>query len=273
LNIPWQNHRGKVVCDNDFEKKSFLGLPLAALTTQGYLQTLLQAARARTRPFVVGYLNAATVNMAFASADYARRLSRMDCLYADGQAVVWAARWLGVPIPERVNAGDFTAELMRALAAEGLKLALVGGRPAQGATPSEAERAAAIFRSWAPGLQLVYTHHGFFTAAEAPALAAALEAADPDLVLLGMGSPRQERWAQEWAAAGKPRAWWCVGALFEYYAGTRRRAPVWLRRAGLEWLFRLALEPARLWRRYIIGNPLFVFRVLRGKSAPGADGD
>lgn len=268
---------------NDTGKVSFLGLPLAAITTRQFLAGLQGEARARTAPFTVGYLNAATVNLAFANPEYARLLARMNCLYADGQAVVWGTRWLGSPIPERINAGDFTRELICEAAAAGLKLALVGGRPGAqcgtgvspviritGETPmpqlSEADRAAEIFKSWAPGLRVVFTHHGFFSETEAEVLRAQVEAADPDLVLLGMGSPRQERFALEWSARGRARVWWCVGALFEYYAGTRRRAPVWMRRAGLEWAFRLALEPARLWKRYIIGNPLFVWHVLTGKT-------
>lgn len=239
---------------------TFLGLPLAAVTVREYMAALLAAARERSHPFLAGYLNAATVNLAFERPDYAALLRCMDCLYADGQAVVWAARWLGTPIPERVNAGDFTREFMQAMAGEGRTLALVG------AAAGEAERAAEVFKAWAPDLRIVYTHHGFYGEHEVNAVREAIERADPDLVLLGMGSPRQERQALAWAAQGRPRAWWCVGALFEYYAGTRRRAPVWMRRTGLEWAFRLALEPGRLWRRYILGNPLFVGRVILNRS-------
>lgn len=245
----------------DIRKVSFLGLPLAALSVREYLAALLAAARERSHPFVAGYLNAATVNLAFERPEYAALLRRMDCLYADGQAVVWAARWLGTPIPERVNAGDFTREFAQAMAGEGRTLALVGG------APGEADRTAAVFTAWAPDLKIVYTHHGFYADHEAESVREGIERADPDLVLLGMGSPRQERQALAWAAQGRPRAWWCVGALFEYYAGTRRRAPVWMRRAGMEWAFRLALEPGRLWKRYIVGNPLFVIRVLTRRSA------
>jgi N-acetylglucosaminyldiphosphoundecaprenol N-acetyl-beta-D-mannosaminyltransferase len=227
----------------------------------------------RAEPFALTYLNAATVNLAFASVVQARRLKQMHCLYADGQAVVWGARWRKHPIAERVNAGDFTEAMVRAVARAGLKLALVGGRPpvpdkADG-RPGEAERTAALFKSWAPELNICLTHHGYFQDGEAPALARAIEQADPDLVLLGMGSPRQDQYALDWSKTGRPKVWWCVGALFEYYSGTRRRAPVWLRRAGLEWLFRLALEPARLWRRYLFGNPLFIWRVLRGLPPAG----
>lgn len=258
-----------------FPTQPFLGLSLAAVTTRDTMDLVLQAARERSAPLTAAYLNAATVNLAFENADYARLLARMSLLYADGMAVVWAARRLGRPIPERVNAGDFTREFMLQAARQGLRLALVGGRPARPGEGSasesgEAERAAALFRQWAPGLQIVLTHHGYLDdPAASAAAAAAIERADPDLVLLGMGSPRQEERALAWAAAGRPRAWWCVGALFEYYAGTRARAPIWMRRAGLEWVFRLALEPGRLWRRYLIGNPAFIFRVLRARPPAG----
>ena len=243
------------------------------MTTQAFLEKVLRAAGERARPVRVGYLNAAQVNLAFNDPRHARRLAGLDWLYADGQAVVWATRWLKAPIPERINAGDFTGELVRGLAVKGLKLALVGGHPPGIHPTSEADRIADRFRAWAPGLNIVYTHHGFLDEALGDQILEALEAADPDLVLLGMGAPRQERWAEVWAERGRPRVWWCVGALFEYYAGTRRRAPQWMRRAGLEWLFRLAMEPRRLFKRYVIGNPLFVWRVWRRQPPPALTSD
>ena len=78
-----------------------------------------------------------------------------------------------------------------------------------------------------------------------------------------MGAPIQEEFAMRIAATGAARAVWCVGAMFEYFGGARARAPVFLRNAGLEWLFRLVLEPRRLWRRYLIGNLVFLKRVFR----------
>jgi N-acetylglucosaminyldiphosphoundecaprenol N-acetyl-beta-D-mannosaminyltransferase len=252
---------------------SFFGFRLVAAPARPFLEFVIDSAAARDRARTVGYLNAAQVNLAFDDAEHCRRLAAMDHLYADGKAVVWAARWHGAALAERINAGDFTPELMRGLAGRGLKLALVGGRPGADDRPGEAERAADRYRLWAPGLQIVLCHHGYFDPSQAPRVAEAIEATDPDLVLLGMGAPRQERWAMEWAARGRPRAWWCVGALFEYDAGARLRAPVWMRRIGLEWLVRLALEPVRLWRRYLIGNPLFVARVLRGRPPAALRGD
>jgi N-acetylglucosaminyldiphosphoundecaprenol N-acetyl-beta-D-mannosaminyltransferase len=255
----------------------FLGLPLAGPTKIEFLQWVLDTAEKRDRTTTIGYLNAAQVNLAFADAGHCRRLAAMDCLYADGMAVVWGAERRGSNVPERVNAGDFTRELIEGLSPRELKLALVGGRPGEDGEPGEAERAAAVFRDWAPDLRIVYHHHGFFDDAEGEGIGLEIEAVDPDLVLVAMGAPRQETWALHWARQvrenGRPRVWWCVGALLEYYAGTRRRAPVWMRQAGLEWAARLVLEPGRLWRRYLIGNPLFVWRVLRGRPVSGAESE
>jgi N-acetylglucosaminyldiphosphoundecaprenol N-acetyl-beta-D-mannosaminyltransferase len=178
-----------------------LGFDLLAARTEEFLDAVLNIAAARERPLTIGYLNAAQVNLAFGDPDQARRLAALDWLYADGQAIVWATRWAAGRadgarkggLPERINAGDFTRELMEGLARRDLSVALVGGRP------GEAELAAERFRRWAPGLEIAFWHHGFFSEAEAPAVRERLEEADPDLVLLGMGAPRQERWALEWA--------------------------------------------------------------------------
>lgn len=245
-----------------------LGLRVARLNRAELVRRLLDAAATRARPLRVGYLNAAQVNLAFDDPTFAGLLQRTDLLYADGQSIVWAARLRGTaPLPERLSAGDFMRDFIHAAAQSGVRLALIGGRP------GEAELAAETFRTWAPQLRIVWTRDGYFEDAAGPAILDQLVQAEADCVLLGMGAPRQERWAHIWAETetGRPRVWWCVGALFEYFAGedARRRAPEWMRHSGLEWLFRLALEPGRLWRRYLLGNPAFVTRVLLNRK-PGS---
>jgi len=243
----------------------FLGLPLDLPTTAEFLDGLSAHHRAGGGAGPrIAYLNAHTTNLAFSDAAYRNALRRCTMVYADGMAVVWAARRLGLQAPERVNAADFIGDVARRAAAEGWRVALVGG------APGEAESAARRLGEEAPGFDPVYIHDGYYGEDEEDAVAAGLTAARPTLVLLGMGSPRQEvamlRFASTPGLEGC--AFWCVGALFEYCAGTRWRAPVWMRRAGLEWLVRLALEPGRLWRRYLVGNAAFVARVLLRRKAP-----
>ncbi len=275
----------------DPQTVSFLGLRLAAVTTAEFIALVIDAAKRRTKstsattsatsptPTTIGYLNAANVNLVYESAEAAEALSRLDVLYADGMAVVWAARRLGSPVPERVNAGDFSEDFFRACAANDVSVGLLGGYP------GDAKHFAHHLRDRIDGLNISFVHDGFFSADNADrasktdatgvetaeTVASDLESADPDVVLIGMGAPRQERLALEWSARGQkrgqPRVWWCVGALFEYDSGRRRRAPRWVRRIGMEWLVRLALEPARLWRRYLIGNPKFIWRATRGRPS------
>ncbi len=234
----------------------FFGQRLANCATADFIEWMIAETRERKSPRAVAYLNAATTNLCLDSPDFTDLLKRFDCLYADGMGVVWGTKRMGHPIPERISAADFIEPFLRRCATEKLKIGLIGG------ASGEADRFAAHFEKNIAGLNFVFKHHGFFTIGDEPALLAGLEKSDPDLVLLAMGSPRQERHAMDWSARGKPRIWWCVGGLFVYYAGVRSRAPVWLRKMGLEWLFRLALEPRRLWRRYLLGNPKFVWRVM-----------
>jgi N-acetylglucosaminyldiphosphoundecaprenol N-acetyl-beta-D-mannosaminyltransferase len=246
---------------DDAETTDLLGLPLARVTVAQFIEWTIARAAERRAPARIGYLNAAQVNLAFDSPDFAATLRRFDLLYADGQAVVWASRLRGPGAPERVNAGDFTREFFQACARAGLSVALVGGYP------GDADRFAERYERETEGFKFRLKEHGFFKPEEAESVHERIEAADPDIALIAMGAPRQERIALEWSERGRPRVWWCVGALFEYDSGRRRRAPKWIRRVGLEWLFRLAMEPGRLWRRYLIGNPKFVWRVVRGRAA------
>jgi exopolysaccharide biosynthesis WecB/TagA/CpsF family protein len=207
-------------------------------------------------PRAAGYLNAHTFNLA--SRDKIP-LSELDVIYPDGMSVVREARRLGHAVPERVSGADFFLRFCWAAAASGAGIALVGG------AGDLANRCAEALQRDVPSLRVVHAQHGFLRAPhEMAALIQNLRQTAPRVVLLGMGSPQQERLALELRAAGIP-ATWCVGALFEYFTpGIRPHAPVWLREAGLEWVFRLAQEPRRLAGRYLLGNAEFIFRTRLG---------
>lgn len=241
----------------------FLGLRLADCSASALAEWIVAMAAARAKA-TLGYVNAATFNLACESPEIASLLAGMDALYADGKSVVWASRWLGQAVPERISAADFMDLFVARCAERGLRIALIGG------APGEARGAAERLAQKSPSAEFVLCRDGFFDASESGNVLAEIDRADPRIVLLGMGSPLQERLAAEWSRKSGPRVWWCVGALFEYFSGLRPRAPEWMRRAGLEWAFRLALEPRRLWRRYLLGNPKFVWRVLarRGPQFP-----
>ena len=246
----------------------FLGVHLLRCDTAAFIEWLLDRAASRSEASpatFVTYLNAWCFLVASEDPDYAAILRSADGVYPDGQAIVWASRWLEpqAPLPERVNAADFIIDLLKAASARGLSVALLGSEP------GVAERAGERFAAAVPGLQLVGCYDGYFSHEGGEATVFARLTSDrPDLLLVGMGVPLQEKWAWEHRAQLPVGAIWCVGALFEYFGEARARAPVWMRKAGLEWLFRLVLEPRRLWRRYLVGNARFIWCVLRRRRVP-----
>lgn len=234
------------------------GVPVAALRAEELIDRVVDHAAADAPPRFIAYANAATICLARDDPEYAAILrDRADLVYADGQSVVWAARLLGLRLPERVNAGDFWLDLLARLRDRNLSVYLLGGYPEDGLA------LAARLAEAVPGLAIAGLRDGFFSEEEAGRVAADIRDAVPAVLFVGMGAPRQERWAARHLDTLQVPVVWCVGALFEYYAGRRRRAPVWMRRTGLEWAWRLALEPGRLWRRYLIGNVRFTLLVLR----------
>lgn len=242
----------------------FLGVPLTDTGIDGLIDWLTGEPTRQFRS--AGYLNAHTFNMISADvASTAPAFRDLDLIYPDGMSVVWAARLRGFPVRERASAGDYFPRFCQKAAERGRRVALVGG------PEGLAEACADALRRQVPGLQVVHTQDGFWvrTPQRCGELAARLKDCDADIVLLGMGTPQQEQGAAILRVAGFRGTVWCVGALFEYYTpGVRSHAPAWMRRSGLEWVYRLALEPRRLWSRYLIGNLLFLWRVVAGKRVP-----
>jgi N-acetylglucosaminyldiphosphoundecaprenol N-acetyl-beta-D-mannosaminyltransferase len=219
------------------------------------------------------YVNVHCMNLAMRDEGYRQILESSDMVYPDGMGVVWACRFFSSPLPERVNLGDCLPELCELCRKRGYRLFLLGGHR------EVADRAARRLSRDFPGLQIVGTHHGFFSSGEEASVLDRVRSAKPHVLLVGMGVPKQEKWISRHRGALEVPVLWGVGALFEYFAGVTRRAPTWVRRWGLEWLFRLIMEPGRLWRRYLVGNVSFVLRVgahlfadavLIGVSAPAS---
>jgi len=181
-------------------------------------------------------------------------------VFCDGSGVMLAARILGERIPERITYADWMWQLAAFAEREGLSLFLLGARP------GVAERAAARLEERHPDLKIAGAHHGYFDrtvgAPENEAVVAEINAARPDLLLVGLGMPLQERWLmQNWNRLDA-RVALTGGAVFDYVSEELKRGPRVLTDNGFEWLARLLIEPGRLWRRYVVGNPIFLARVL-----------
>lgn len=233
-----------------------LGLPLRPLRTDSLIELLAQRACAGQRTTAC-YANAHIVNMAMKDAEFHRALESSDVLYADGASVVWASRWARMRLPERMTAADYFPRFIQRCGELGLRVFLLGGKN------QVAEEAARRLCSEFPGIQIVGTHNGYFADGESIRVIEQINAARPDVLAVGLSSPRQEKWLATYGNSINAPVRWCVGALFDYFAGLERRAPQWLCRIGGEWAFRLLMDPVGKWRRYVIGNPLFVWHTLR----------
>jgi N-acetylglucosaminyldiphosphoundecaprenol N-acetyl-beta-D-mannosaminyltransferase len=205
----------------------------------------------------VAFVNAFCANVAYEDAEYRDVLAAADVVFPDGVGVAIAARMLGRRISENVNGTDMFPALLGALRGTGLRLFLLG------AAPGVAERVADWIRSAYPGVEVAGCRHGYFAQEEEPTVVRAIADARTDLLLVGFGVPKQETWIRRNLRATGAKVAIGVGGLFDFYSGRIPRAPRWVRAASMEWAFRLVQEPRRLWRRYLIGNPLFLYRVAR----------
>ncbi len=187
--------------------------------------------------------------------------------FCDGVGIQLAARILGHPVPCRFTFADSIDSLAGYCAARGHSLYFLGGRPGVAAA------AADVLRARHPGLAVVAARHGHFDkdagSAENLAVIADINRHRPDVLLVAFGMPLQEEWLRSNWEGIDARVALPGGAIFDYVSGRIRRPPAWLRRLGCEWLGRLLIEPRRLWRRYLIGNPLFILRVIRQRIETG----
>ncbi|MGB9886593.1 MAG: WecB/TagA/CpsF family glycosyltransferase [Moorellales bacterium] len=205
--------------------------------------------------------NAEMVWRAWREETFARVLAEAALVTADGVGVLWAARRLGQPSLAQVAGIDLVWALARRGAREGWRFFLFGARP------GVAEAAAEELRRHHPGVQIAGVAHGYQTPEGEEAVKAAIRSTRPQVLLVGMGSPKQEYWiARNLPELGVPVAVGIGGSL-DVLAGKSRRAPEWVRRRGLEWLYRLVREPRR-WRRQSV-LPAFAWRVFWAGLRPG----
>lgn len=211
----------------------------------------------------VGFVNAHCVNIAVDDPAYRAALSDF-LLLPDGIGVDLGSRLLfGVAFPENLNGTDFVPFLLAALDRP-VRVALVG------AAPGIVERAAAAFALAHPRHTFLPVANGYFAEGpETELMLARLRAAKADIVLVALGVPRQELFIAKHLDGRHAVLAIGVGALLDFTAGKVPRAPKLLRRLRLEWAYRLAVEPRRMWRRYVIGNPRFMLRILAERRRAG----
>lgn len=238
-------------------KTKLFNLPLDVLSRAEALQKcdeFLAADKCRT----ICFLNAHCFNVAQEDTAYAQAISDADLLLHDGIGLKIVSVIAGVPLQDNLNGTDFIPAILELAAKADASVYLLGGRN------GVAEKAAQNIQTESPAIRIAGYHSGYFDDRDEIELLKTINRSGARIVILGMGVPRQELWAQR-NRENIPTVRLLIsgGAILDFMSGTIPRAPLWLRRLRLEWLFRLCLEPRRMWRRYIVGSFVLLGHVMR----------
>jgi len=240
------------------------GLAIRNETLDEAVERIARSAKSGVRQ-IVFFINAHCVNVASNHSEYLSTIPRADQIYADGIGMKIAARLCGTPLADNVNGTDLFPKLCEQAEQEGVALALLGAQP--GIAACCAEKMQALF----PRLNIPFIQDGYFKPEEESSLIDRINRSGARILLVAFGVPGQELWIARNSDRIQTPVILAVGGLFDFYSGRRRRAPWLLRKLGLEWCVRLAQEPARLFKRYVLGNPVFLGRTfalrLLGKRA------
>jgi exopolysaccharide biosynthesis WecB/TagA/CpsF family protein len=250
----------RVESDNpSMETCGIFGLDIE-VQTHDAAAAMLERCICEGAPVRLAFVNANLANMTYEDV----QLHDMLChflLLNDGVGINIASRLLyGKPFPDNLNGTDFTPYFLDQCRTQ-LNVFLLGAQPAVSV------RAAEMFVKRWPQHNLVGYQDGYFSEADRERVVERIRGTKPNLVLVAMGNGLQERWVERLVPEVTLSAWG-VGAFFDFLAGEVQRAPLWMRRLNIEWVYRLMQEPGRMWRRYLIGNPKFVLRVLRQRYLP-----
>jgi len=215
---------------------------------------------------LLAFVNPDCLNIAYTHSAYREVLQAADRILPDGIGINIGCRMLNESLLSNINGTDLFPRLCERAAKCGHRLFLLGG------LPGVAELTAQAMQQRYPELIIAGVHNGFFDSEQETELIEEINNARPDILLVGFGAPKQELWLARIREQLNATVCLGTGGLFDFYSGHIARAPVWMREIGLEWTWRLIQEPGRMWKRYIIGNPLFLYRVwLQRQKGPKRD--
>jgi N-acetylglucosaminyldiphosphoundecaprenol N-acetyl-beta-D-mannosaminyltransferase len=239
-------------------RANILGVEVSAIDMEITLNTI-EAWIARHEPHYVCVTGVHGVMESHRDEALRRIHNAAGLVTPDGMPLVWLSRLMGFPHVQRVYGPDLMLAVCERSARQGYRQFFYGG------APGVVEKLATRLQSCFPDLQVAGLYSPPFRSlspAEDAAVVEHLNAASPAIVWVGMSTPKQERWMAEHVGRLSAPVLIGVGAAFDFHAGVKKQAPQWMQKNGLEWLFRLLMEPRRLWRRYLINNPWFLWLVL-----------
>lgn len=217
----------------------------------------------QTEKKTITYVNAHCLNIAVRDKVYRRILNQSSLVYSDGTGVVWAGMILANKKLYKVTGRAWIDNFCRLCQEQNISLYFLGGKP------GIADEAKKRLQTRFPKVNIVGVCDGYFQGKGESAVLEELMEKKPDVLLVGMGVPRQEKWIDLQLNEIPVKVYWSVGALFDYVVGVEAPVPGWMEQLALEWLWRMMVDPWGKWKRYLIGTPLFISRVLKQKIKNG----
>ena len=239
------------------EKIEILGVTVDSLTMDEAVSRACDFIEEK-EPKMIATANAEMIMNATRDGELCKILNEADLVVPDGAGTVWAANYLGCKMKERVAGYDLSQNLLALSPKLGLKVYFFGS------APTVAEKAKAKAEVLYPGIEIVGVHDGFFDAEEEKKIIADIVEKQPDILLVALGVPKQEKWIYNHKDELKVPLSIGVGGTFDVMAGVMKRAPLWMQKAKLEWLFRGLMQPKRAFR--LIELPKFVIKVIGSKK-------
>jgi N-acetylglucosaminyldiphosphoundecaprenol N-acetyl-beta-D-mannosaminyltransferase len=253
LDLPTKNFQNEVKAKKRIQ---ILNSAFDPMTTKETVEWAVELIKEGQRGYICT-VNVAILMMMTSNPRLARFVEKASLIVADGQPIVWASRWLHLPLPQRVTGVELIDDIAAKAEREELRIYLLG------ATSEAIATAASNLQDKYPKLKICGVANGYFSPAQARERVQAIRESGAHILFVGMGVPRQEYFLEEnWLELGVNLAIG-VGGSFEIFAGTKKRAPLWMQEVGLEWLYRLLQEPGRLWKRYLVTNSQFIYELLR----------
>ncbi|MBX3225871.1 MAG: WecB/TagA/CpsF family glycosyltransferase [Labilithrix sp.] len=241
------------------ERIDLLGCPFDAITEDATVDLVfrwIEDPERKSHHIIT--VNVAILMMAKEDPKLADAIDKADLVVVDGKPLVWTSKWLGAPVPHKVSGVDLMRRLLEEGDRRGLRIFLLG------TTQERLDVLVKVIEARYPGVTIAGARNGYFKAPDYPAVTETIRESKADLLLVGMPAPFKEIWCEEHRDAIATPCMLGVGGAFDVMAGFVPRAPRLMQEAGMEWAWRLAMEPKKLWKRYLVTNSAFL--ALLGKT-------
>lgn len=240
---------------------TIIGIPFDALTMNETLELIDDCIR-KKRPIRHSCVNAAVAIAMQSDNELRNSILSSDIINADGQSIVWASRFLGTPLPERVAGPDLMENLVKLASIKGYRIFLLGAKE------DVVQKVASVYSvRYSPQI-IAGIRNGYFNLSDESEIVKQIAASQSQMLFVAITSPKKELFLKKYAQKLNVPYIMGVGGAFDIVAGLTKRSPKWMQSIGLEWFYRLMQEPGRMWKRYLTSNTRFIFTVIKEKYLP-----